>query len=147
MSRGVKMSEENQELLKQMSRAGYVQDAIAEKLGCSRGTVYMYQKKFGIKASNRWKFGENPMREPLQLKKAPVYEATQNSIVRVVDMSIELAGIKTGFKYHWNVNDNSIIIETGYCTPLEIDLKDFAPFGNEVLDMAEQMQKLLNKLK
>lgn len=135
------------EKLKQMTREGYSQSVIGDALGCSKRTVGIYQRENGLKASNRWRFGERAEMEPLQVKETPQYSVTQNAFVKIVGTTVELNGIRTKFKYYWKVENDSIIIDTGYCPPFEVDIVDFASFGNEVLDMAEQMQKLLEKLK
>lgn len=150
MPRGVKMSKEKIETLERMTREGYTQGQICEAVGFGVETVRKYQKIAGLKASNRWRYGESAeIRVPdlggneiIPLNPETVPQPVPGEWVQLTYKVIRLKGVRTNFDYEIGLFDTALKIKPGYSEDIEIDLKDLIAFGNEILDVAEKINEL-----
>ncbi|WP_458459316.1 hypothetical protein [Pseudobutyrivibrio sp.] len=137
------LNDNEKEMIKKLTLEGKTQAEIGDMFGVSSTTIYYYQKKFNLKASNRWHFGESAERLPdCGPVKVHVSEEEAQTWVQMVTHKVLLNGRKTGFDYEIENNGISLTILTGYSDPFEIDIKDLVAFGNELLDVAETLCKL-----
>lgn len=139
-----KISDEAIETIKKMTMEGAYQSKIGEVLGIHATTVGQYQKKLGLKASNKWHFGESASKEPLQLKEVKPPKP-KKKWTNIVEKSVKLQGSQTKFEYSFGTNSKDLSIKTGYSNDVEIDMKDLVVFANELVDIAEMMSDLKSK--
>lgn len=139
-----RLSEEDLMTIKRMTMEGYSQKDIGNKVGVTGSTIGYHQAKLGLKASNKWHFGETAEKEVPQLKseKPKLPEPEVGTFVTVADKTLKLVGNRTGFQYECGVTKTGLTIMTGYGDPMEIDLKDLVNFGNELLDIADMINKM-----
>lgn len=131
------------EMIRSMTEQGCTQAAIAEALNTSNTTIRYHQNKLGLKASNKWHFGESVKKDgEIFDTTKPVKQKPKEQYLIVTEKTVNFHGAKTGFNYVVNSNAKGIVINTGYCEPLEIDLKDLVSFGNEILDIADEITKM-----
>ena len=160
MPRGQATTQVQIEEIKRLSMEAYTQIDIAHRTGVSVFTVRRIQQENGIKASNRWHFGENPLMDKPYAKPAtkkpvapkeveeelPPTPATSNKWVTVSQRAIKLTGARTGFKYSIEFDDTFLTIDPGYDEPVKIDLKDIVPLGNELLAVADELMGMKSSI-
>ena len=144
------------ETIKSMTMQGYSQNAIGDELGVRGTTIGYYQKKLGLAASNKWDFGGTAEKHPEPIYKdkseeteevkevqEPIkQEPKRPKFIDVVDKTIIFTGSKTNFKYTCGNHLDNVKIEIGYSADIEIDVKDLVAFGNELLDVAEEIANM-----
>lgn len=130
--------EEQLEKIKRMTEEGYTQKDIGDLLGVTKSTIGYYQKKLDLKASNKWHFGETASKKPVNLEvKKPKKQYTI-----VAEKTVKLTGKATKFEYSFGTNSKAVSINPGYSEKIEIDLKDLLNFSNELIDVAETLEKM-----
>lgn len=148
------ITEETKEAIRSMSLKKLTQVEIAEKLGVSISTVRRYQNYDNIPASNRFrggmlssKYGEpvtdisiKPVEVPVLEKKEPEHR----DYVTIADQIIALTGNVTSYIYTIGSKKDHVTITTNNEQDLIIDLKSLVAFGNEILDVAERLEKIKN---
>lgn len=148
MSRGKYLTEEQKSEIVRLTKEGYTQAEIADRVGVSRNSIWRIQKKNCLKASNRWRFGESCEYD----KKAPVKKTVAQIVerndtpgsqwIKVAKKAIKISGQKTGFEYELRFDETYIQVNPGYDEPFKIDLKDIVSFGNELLAVADELLEM-----
>lgn len=156
MGRARHFTDEELNVIRSMTEHGATQHAIADELKTTKTTIRRYQIAMGLKASNKWKFGESVKIEPDDFLKEPEevvkekviepepikMEEPKQKFVAISDMSVRLTGAKTGFGYECSTNSKSVKIVFEYSEPIEIDVTDLVTFGNELLDVADILSQM-----
>lgn len=147
MGRRKNFTPEQIDIIRRMTMEGYVQDDIAKNLDTTKTTIRRYQYKLGLKASTKWSAtkGETAKKEPLNLKEESVEPKQKRGDQKFVTMTsrlIKFTGTRTNFTYEYGMDNTTLRIETGYSGPFDIDLKDLVSFGNELLDVAESINRI-----
>ena len=152
MPAGHRLGPDAIETIKSMTIHGGTQRAIAREVGCEASTVAYHQKKLGLKASNKWKFGGTAEKYPTikeddRKDTVKVQEQPKEHFISVSQKTVRFTGARTGFEYEAGTNINCVKILTGYneneeTIGFEIDIKDLVAFGNEILDVAEYISKM-----
>ena len=145
-----RLSPEQIETIKSMSEHHHSQLEIAEAAGCCKGTVGKYQAELDIPASNRYGGGAlaSTMRdEAVSFRKAEQRnggerERQPREWCAIAEKSYTLMGIDTGYMYNVATNSDEVIITTNNKNDVHIELKNLVAFGNELLDVAETIQKI-----
>lgn len=132
------IEEKDLEIIKRMTEEGYSQKDIGEKIGCHSTTIGYYQKKLNLKASNKWHFGETASKEPVNLE----VKKSKKKYTIVAEKTIKLTGKATKFEYSFGTNSKNVTINPGYSESIEIDLKDLLNFSDELIDVAETLEKM-----
>ena len=150
MPRGVRATTEQIEQIIRLTKEGYTQPVIGDKVGLTKETVRSIQKKNNLKASNRWRFGESPIVE-IPLAKTNIIKSgtkeqmakdSSNEWLKIREKAIKLDGSRTGFTYELRFGENFIRVDCGYNEPFNLDLKDIVPFGNELLAVADELMDM-----
>lgn len=149
-----RISDEQIEMIKSMSEKRLEQSVIAETVGVSIPTVRRYQNEFDVPASNRYGGGvisQGTHDEPVSFKKAEARNGGPREVqprewCMIAEKVITLAGIDTGFIYTIGTKMDHIKITTNNSDDIVIELKDLVAFGNELLDIAEDVQQLKNNV-
>ena len=131
------------ETVRRMTEEGYSQSRIAKEIGVHSTTIGHWQKKLKLKASNKWHFGESAKMEPIQLseeKEKPTKPSKK--FTKIVDKTLKLQGSTTKYEYVVGMHSDVLKINPGYSSDIEIDLKDLVSFANELMDVAEEIEKM-----
>ena len=150
------ITEETKEAIRSMSLKKLTQGEIAEKLGVSVSSVRRYQNYDNIPASNRYRGGAissnywdtmtNISVKPVE-DAVPVYqkkEPERHEYIAIADQIVTLTGNATNYIYTIGSKKDYVTITTNNEQDLIIDLKSLVAFGNEILDVAERLEKIKN---
>ena len=150
------ITEETKEAIRSMSLKKLTQGEIAEKLGVSVSSVRRYQNYDSIPASNRYRGGMissnyGDSMTDISIKPVedavPVYqkkESERHEYVAIADQTVTLTGNATNYIYTICSKKDHVTITTNNEQDLIIDLKSLVAFGNEILDVAERLEKIRN---
>lgn len=146
------ITDEQIEMIRSMSEKRIEQKVIAEQLGISTPTVRRYQKKFGLLASNRFNGGvvSQSIRDTTvdfkkdEQRNGEWEDKHPREWCMLAEKTCTLVGIDTGYMYTIGSNDDHVKITTNNSEDIIISLKQLVAFGNEILDVAESVQKLKN---
>lgn len=160
MPRGIQITKQQKSEICRLTKEGYSQPEIGARVGLCKRTVSIIQKENHLRASNRWRFGEeafdeNMIRMPVAMKdeqkttdEKPV-ERTEKMAknesqkwVAVTQKAIKLTGERTKFTYELKFEDTFLTVDSGYDEPIKIDMKDLVAFGNELLAVADEISKM-----
>lgn len=134
-------NDEVMERVRSMTENGFSQGQIGETIGVHATTVGKWQKKLGLKASNKWHFGETAKKDGIQLKEEKPPKP-KKKYTKVVDKTIKFQGTATKYEYVIGMHSDLLKINPGYTAEIEIDLKDLVAFANELVDIAEAIEKM-----
>lgn len=144
-----KLTDGQIDAIKRLTMEGYTQSQIADRVGITKSTVAYYQKKFELKASNKWHFGETASNEPISVKEEKIDKPKkpEKKWTTVADQTLILNGVDTGFVYTIGAKSDIVKIDPTYGPSIEIETKDLVAFGNELVDIAERLCKMVNEAK
>lgn len=154
MPRGKYLDEDQIARIKSMSEKKYTQAEIADMVGCSIATVRRHQQQFDIPASNRYSGGmisQGTRDESISFKKAESRnggprETQPREWCMLAEKVCTVVGIDTGYIYTIGTKMDHVKITTNNSEDITIDLKELVAFGNELLDVAEMVQKIKNNV-
>lgn len=145
------LSPEIIEQIKSMSEKRIEQKVIAETLGISIPTVSRYQRHFNINASNRYNGGaiSQSMQDDVvtgfrkaEQRNGADCERQPREWCMVAEKVVTMVGIDTGFIYTMGTKMDHIKITTNNSEDITVSLEELVAFGNEILDVAESVQKI-----